>query len=147
MSPLIFRHISLWEGLVGPEKDQDVIVSYGTGRNRLSAGGAHLNAAVFRVFFHLCLGFGFCPGSGLWNCLLLGLHSGFFLYFAVKASPFTCTVPQHLFCVCSLQPIFEVELLVTGCLGLPFNVIVKHSLRSNFFQDAYQCRQHGFGVD
>ena len=108
--PPLFRHILLWEGLVGPEKDQDVFVLYSTRRDGLSAGGAHLNAAVFGVFFHLCLGFGVCPGSSLGSCLLLGLHSGFFLHFAVEASPFTCAAPQHLFCACSLQPIFEVEL-------------------------------------
>ena len=45
VSPLFFRHILLWEGLVGPEKDQDVFVLYSTGRDGLSAGGAHLNAA------------------------------------------------------------------------------------------------------
>ena len=147
VSPPLFRHISLWEGLIGPEKDQDVFVPYSTGRDGRSAGGAHLSAAVFGVFFHLHLDFGFCPGSGLGSCFLLGLHGGFFLHFAVKASPFTYTDPQHLFCVRSLQPIFEAELLATGCLGLPFNGIVKHSLQSNFFQDAYQCRWYGFSVD
>ena len=118
VSPLLFRHISLWEGLVGPEKDQDVFVPYSTWRDGLSVGGAHLNAAVFGVFFHLHLGFGVYPGSGFGSCILLGLHGGFFLHFAIKTSPFTCTAPQHLFCACSLQPIFEAELSATGCLGV-----------------------------
>ena len=145
--PPFVRHISHWEGLVGPEKDQDVFVPYSTGRDGFSAGGAHLNAAVFGIFFHLHLGFGVCPGSGLGSCLLLGLHGGFSLYFAVKASPFTCAALQCLFCACLLQPIFEPELSATGCLGLPFIGIVKHSLWSNFFQDDFQCRWHGFSVD
>ena len=131
MSPPLFRHILLWEGLIGPEKDQDVFVLYR--RDRLSAGGAHLNTAVFGVLFHLNLGFGVCPGSGLGSCLLLGLHGGFFLHFAVEASPFTCTAPQHFFCAHSLQSIFEAGLLATGCLGLPFNGVVKHLLWSNLF--------------
>ena len=135
-------------GWFGPERTRRYVCLKAQGRGwSLAEGGGHLNAAVFEVFFHLHFDFGGCLGSGFGDCLLLQLHDGFFLHLAVKASPFTGTAPQYLFCVSLLQPIFEAELSATSCLGLSFNGVVKHSLRSNFFQDVYQCRWHGFCVD